>query len=71
MSAITAAGNTAEAVAVDVRQHDDIERLAASVLNQHGRADILVNNVGHYLRPTAFRARSIAALSSTSWLVVP
>ncbi|MCU1449863.1 MAG: 3-oxoacyl-[acyl-carrier-protein] reductase [Acidimicrobiales bacterium] len=54
VAAITAAGHSAEALIIDVRRPDDVERLASTVLGTHGRADVLVNNVGHYLRPTAF-----------------
>ena len=54
VAAITSAGNSAEAVIVDVRQPDEVARLAAAVLERHGRADVLVNNVGHYIKPTAF-----------------
>ena len=48
--AITADGGAAEAHVVDVRDADAVSRLAAAV----GSIDILVNNVGHYLRPTPF-----------------
>jgi 2-hydroxycyclohexanecarboxyl-CoA dehydrogenase len=54
VDAITAAGGSSQAVVADVREPEAVERLAATVLKEHGRADILVNNVGHYLRPTAF-----------------
>jgi NAD(P)-dependent dehydrogenase (short-subunit alcohol dehydrogenase family) len=54
VAAITAAGHSAEAVVLDVREPEEVSRLAAGVLDGHGRVDILVNNVGHYLRPTAF-----------------
>ena len=54
VAAITAAGHRSEAVVVDVRDPDHVSRLADAVLDGHGRADILVNNVGHYLRPTPF-----------------
>ena len=51
---IRAAGGSADADVVDVRVHDDVERLAATVLDQHGQADVLVNNVGHHLGARAF-----------------
>jgi len=55
VDAIAAGGGSAEAVIVDVRQRDDVDRLAAFVLDRHGgRVDVLVNNVGHYLTPTPF-----------------
>jgi NAD(P)-dependent dehydrogenase (short-subunit alcohol dehydrogenase family) len=51
---ISAAGGSIEGVVVDVQTQAGIAELADAVLSAHGRADILVNNVGHYLRPTAF-----------------
>jgi NAD(P)-dependent dehydrogenase (short-subunit alcohol dehydrogenase family) len=54
VAAITSAGYTAEPITVDVRRSDDVQRLATAVLDAHGRADVLVNNVGHYLRATPF-----------------
>ena len=45
-----------EAVVVDVRERADVDRLADQVLTTHGHVDILVNNVGHYIRPTPFLA---------------
>jgi NAD(P)-dependent dehydrogenase (short-subunit alcohol dehydrogenase family) len=51
---IVAAGGSARAVVADVRRRDDVERLAAETQRDHGATDILVNNVGHYLRVTAF-----------------
>jgi len=50
VASITSAGNSAEAVVVDVREPADVERLASTV----GHTDVLVNNVGHYLTPTPF-----------------
>lgn len=47
---ITAAGGSALAVVGDVRDPDAVTRLAGSVLDRYGRADVLVNNVGHWLR---------------------
>jgi len=51
---IVDAGGQAEAIIVDVRRQEVVDQLAAEVLGRHGRVDILVNNVGHYLRPTPF-----------------
>ncbi len=45
---ITADGGTARAHRVDVTEGAQIERLAADVLDRHGRVDVLVNNVGDY-----------------------
>src|SRR5262245_6673002 len=52
--AIVATGGNAESVTTDVRDPDAVDRLRAHVVDTHGRADILVNNVGHYLRVTPF-----------------
>ena len=38
------------AVAVDVRESEQVHSLAESVLDRYGRVDVLVNNVGHWLR---------------------
>ena len=45
---IVSGGGTARSHVVDVRQPADVERLAAGVLGEHGRIDVLVNNVGDY-----------------------
>jgi NAD(P)-dependent dehydrogenase (short-subunit alcohol dehydrogenase family) len=45
---------SAEAIVVDVRDRQQVQTLASQVLDAHGHLDILVNNVGHYIRPTAF-----------------
>ncbi len=54
VAVITGDGNSAEGVTVDVRREEDVGRLASTVLDEHRRVDVLVNNVGHYLTPTAF-----------------
>lgn len=46
VAAIEAAGGAAQAAAVDVLDGGSIDRLAASVLDRHGRVDILVNAAG-------------------------
>jgi NAD(P)-dependent dehydrogenase (short-subunit alcohol dehydrogenase family) len=51
---IRSAGHSADAFMVDVREQAAVAQLAATVLERHGRADILVNNVGHYLQPQPF-----------------
>ncbi len=48
VAAIKAAGGTARAHVVDVREDADVARLADGVLGTHGRVDVLVNNVGDY-----------------------
>ncbi len=50
VSAITASGASARAVVADVRNPDQVTRLARTVLDGYGRVDVLVNNVGHWLR---------------------
>ena len=45
---ISARGGAAQAHVVDVTRPADVERLAAAVLDRHGRVDVLVNNVGDY-----------------------
>lgn len=54
VEAITSNGGTAVADVVDIRERADVERLAVHVLGSYGHIDILVNNVGHYVQPTAF-----------------
>jgi NAD(P)-dependent dehydrogenase (short-subunit alcohol dehydrogenase family) len=45
---VTAVGGRIRAHVVDVTAEPDVARLAASVLDEHGRVDVLVNNVGDY-----------------------
>jgi NAD(P)-dependent dehydrogenase (short-subunit alcohol dehydrogenase family) len=40
----------ATALTVDVREADQVSTLAHTVLDRYGRVDVLVNNVGHWLR---------------------
>ncbi len=47
---IAATGGSAVAVVSDVRDAAAVDDLARSVLDRYGRADVLVNNVGHWLR---------------------
>jgi meso-butanediol dehydrogenase / (S,S)-butanediol dehydrogenase / diacetyl reductase len=47
---ITATGGSALPVVTDVRDTDEVSGLARSVLKRFGRVDVLVNNVGHWLR---------------------
>ena len=51
---IVAAGGNADAFTTDVRVDADVDRLRDHVLGTHGRIDVLVNNVGHYLRVRPF-----------------
>jgi len=57
---IAAAGGRARAHSTDVRVGAAVAHLAEEVLAEHGRVDVLVNNVGHYLRAVPF-GRSDAA----------
>ncbi len=50
---IAAAGGKAEAAPVDVGDRDAVARVAAGILDRHGRVDILVNSAGINL-PTRF-----------------
>jgi 3-oxoacyl-[acyl-carrier protein] reductase len=43
---IVAAGGTAEAVGVDVTDSAALEKLPASIIERHGRLDILISNAG-------------------------
>jgi 2-hydroxycyclohexanecarboxyl-CoA dehydrogenase len=47
---ITAADGSALAVVTDVREAGQVAALAHLVLDRFGRVDVLVNNVGHWLR---------------------
>lgn len=39
-------GGTAEALAMNVTERDSVEKAIASILHNHGRIDVLVNNAG-------------------------
>ncbi len=45
---VTDAGGSIRCHVVDVTVDDDVARLAQAVLDEHGRIDVLVNNVGDY-----------------------
>jgi 3-oxoacyl-[acyl-carrier protein] reductase len=45
---IGAAGGTVRAHVTDVTSMEDVHKLASDVLDEHGRVDVLVNNVGDY-----------------------
>jgi len=53
---IIRAGGSAQAVVADVRDPQQVADMATIALEHSGHVDILINNVGHYLRPTAFLA---------------
>lgn len=48
--AIAASGGTAHVHPADLADMDDVERLAANVLEAHGHVDVLVNNAGRSIR---------------------
>jgi len=56
VAAITKAGGSGQAVVADVLDRQHITEMATTAQQHAGHVDILVNNVGHYLRPTAFLA---------------
>lgn len=47
---ISTAGGSALPITVDVREADQVADLARAALDRSGRVDVLVNNVGHWLR---------------------
>ena len=51
---IVARGGRATSHVVDVREPEDVQRLAEEVAERHGRVDVLVNNVGDYLKAVPF-----------------
>ena len=53
VASIRTAGGDAESIVTDVRDVAVVRALAEGVLGD-GPVDVLVNNVGHYLRPTPF-----------------
>jgi NAD(P)-dependent dehydrogenase (short-subunit alcohol dehydrogenase family) len=55
---VAGTGGTASASVVDVRDPEAVASLRDEVHAQHGHVDVLVNNVGHYLRPTPFHRSS-------------
>lgn len=63
VAAIRAAGGDALAQPVDVRQPEEVTRLAEATFTEYGRVDVLVNNVGHYL----FRAAPFLDTDAEHW----
>lgn len=53
-AAIESGGGEALDVVVDVREPADVERLACETFDRFDHVDILVNNVGHFLRAGRF-----------------
>jgi NAD(P)-dependent dehydrogenase (short-subunit alcohol dehydrogenase family) len=56
---IDAAGGTVRSHVIDVTKQADVDRLADLVLSQHGRADVLINNVGDYRPLVRFEDSSV------------
>jgi 2-hydroxycyclohexanecarboxyl-CoA dehydrogenase len=48
VAAMRASGGAAIGVVADVREERDVERVVRAALDEQGRVDVLVNNVGHY-----------------------
>ncbi|NQW17789.1 MAG: SDR family oxidoreductase [Chloroflexi bacterium] len=59
---IEAAGGKAQALTLDLENGDSVASFAKSVLDQHGRVDVLVNNAGH-----SSKVRSINTVSQEEW----
>jgi NAD(P)-dependent dehydrogenase (short-subunit alcohol dehydrogenase family) len=55
---VSAAGGVIRAHVLDVTAPEDVARLADAVLTEHGRIDVLVNNVGDYRPLVAFEDSS-------------
>jgi NAD(P)-dependent dehydrogenase (short-subunit alcohol dehydrogenase family) len=47
---IRSAGGSVTAIVSDVRDPVQVDALKTAVLSEHGRVDVLVNNVGHWIR---------------------
>lgn len=47
---ITSAGHSALAINIDVTEAEQVSAMAEQVLERYGRIDVLVNNVGHWVR---------------------
>lgn len=61
-SAIAASGGSAHPITADVRNAAEVTHFARTVLDRYGRIDVLVNNVGHWLRHPGFRRHRPAAV---------
>jgi NAD(P)-dependent dehydrogenase (short-subunit alcohol dehydrogenase family) len=55
-SEIEGLGGTAHVHPADLSDLEDIDRLAAEVLEQHGRVDVLINNAGRSIRRSVERS---------------
>lgn len=63
---IRAAAGACLAVAADLTQPDQVDRMVATVLEAHGRIDILINNAGGGSSSTG-NAGTIEEEDATSW----
>jgi NADP-dependent 3-hydroxy acid dehydrogenase YdfG len=61
-AAVSAAGGTAQAIRVDVREIGDMRALAAAAVSTHGSIDVMINNAG--TMPLAFFSDHEAALDA-------
>ena len=61
---IRAAGSSAQAIEADITDADAVSKMAGSVLDQHKRVDILINNAG------ILRDKSFANMSLEEWRAV-
>jgi len=59
LAEIEAGGGTVRAHVIDVTQQADVDRLADVVLSEHGRIDVLINNVGDYRPLVRFQDSSV------------
>jgi NAD(P)-dependent dehydrogenase (short-subunit alcohol dehydrogenase family) len=50
VESIVSEGGAASAFVTDVRDRDQVRALGDAVLTEHGHVDVLVNNVGHWVR---------------------
>lgn len=69
-STIAASGGSAHPITADVRNAAEVTHFARTVLDRYGRIDVLVNNVGHWLRhpgvsPTPTRSCGTSFTGST------
>jgi len=53
---IERSGGSGQALIADVCDREQVANIARTALQVSGHIDVLVNNVGHYLRPTPFLA---------------
>src|SRR5438132_189535 len=47
---IESAGGSAEVLTCDMRDMEAVDQLAAEIIEQHGRVDVLINNAGRSIR---------------------